>query len=216
MLTEEVSYPEPSDHPKTPSIPKPPPIFVHGVINYKDMTKSITDVVEDEQFYTKTLANNVIKLSCSSPTTYRTTVKHFKEKNIYFHTYQLKEERAFRVVLKRLHYTTDTDDIKRELHDLGHVVRNITNVRHRQTKEPLNLFFIDLEPAINNKDIYNLTAIQNRIIHFEPPRASTIIPQCTRCQQYGHTQRYYNKPYACVKCSGQQYQQLHQTTRYSS
>ena len=80
MLTEEVSYPEPSDHPKTPSIPKPPPIFVHWFINYKDMIKSITDVVEEEQFYTKTLANNVIKLSWPSPTTYRTTVKHFKEK----------------------------------------------------------------------------------------------------------------------------------------
>jgi hypothetical protein len=107
------------------------------------------------------------------------------------------------VVLKHLHYTTDTDDINKELLDLGHVVRNITNVRHRQIKEPLNLFFIDLEPAINNKDIYNLRAIQNRIIHFEPPRANTNIPQFTRCQQYGHTKRYCNNPYACVKCSGQ-------------
>jgi hypothetical protein len=203
MLTEEVSYPESSDHPKTPTIHKAPPIFVHGVINYKDMIKSITEVAEEEQFYTKTLAKNVIKLSCTSPTAYRTIVKHFKENNIYFHTYQLKEERAFRVVLKHFHYTTDTEDIKKELLDLGHVVRNITNVRHRQTKEPLNLFFIDLEPAINNKDIYNLTAIQNRIIHFEPPRVNTNIPQCTRCQKYGHTQRYCNKPYACVKCSGQ-------------
>ena len=130
------------------------------------MIKSITDVAEEEQFYTKTLANNVIKLSCSTPSTYRAIVKNFKEKNIYFHTYQLKEERAFRVVLIHLQYTTDTEDIKSELLVLGHVVRNITNVRHRQTKEPLNLFFIDLEPAKNNKEIYNLTAIQNRIIQF--------------------------------------------------
>jgi hypothetical protein len=106
------------------------------------------------------------------------------------------------VVLKHLHYTTDTEDIKKELFDLRHVVRNVTNIRHRQTKDPLNLFFIDLEPAKYNKEIYNLTAIQNRIIHFEPPRTSTNMPQCTRCQQYEHTQRYCNKPYACVKCSG--------------
>jgi dihydroneopterin aldolase len=69
-----------------------PPIFFHGVINYKDLIKSITEVAEEEQFYTKTLANNVIKLSCSTPTTCRAIVKKFKEKNIYFHTYQLKEE----------------------------------------------------------------------------------------------------------------------------
>jgi len=83
----------------------------------------------------------------STPSTYRAIVKNFKEKNIYFHTYQLKEERAFRVVLKYLHYTTDTEDVRSELLALGHVVRNITNVKHRQTKEPLNLFFIDLESA---------------------------------------------------------------------
>jgi hypothetical protein len=46
MLMEEVSYPETSDHPKTPITPKPPPIYVHGVINYKDMIKTITDVAE--------------------------------------------------------------------------------------------------------------------------------------------------------------------------
>jgi hypothetical protein len=134
MLMEEASYPETSDQPKTPIIPKPPPTYVHGVINYKDMIKSITEVAEEGQFYIKTQANNVLKLSCLTPTTYRAIVKNIKEKNIFFHTYQLKEERAFRVMLKHLHYTTDTEDIKKELFDLWHVVRNITNIRHRQTK----------------------------------------------------------------------------------
>ena len=182
--------------------PKPPPIYVHGVIDYAEMNKTITEVAEEEQFRTKTLASNKIKISCTTPTTYRTIVKHFKEKNIYFHTYQLKEDRAFRVVLKHLHYTTDIGDIKRELSVHGHTVRNVTNIRHRLTKDPLNLFYVDLEPAPNNKDVYAITAIQNKIILFEPPRTNMGTPQCTRCQHYGHTQRYCNKPYACVKCSG--------------
>jgi len=202
VLMDDASSPDTPTRTKPQPIPKPPTIYVHGVIHYGEMIKSITEVAEEEQFCTKTLTNNVIKISCTTPTTYRAIVKHFKEKNIYFHTYQLKEERAFRVVLKYLHYTTDTDDIKRELFDLGHVVRNITNIRHRQTKDPMNLFYVDLEPASNNKDVYNITAIQNKIILFEPPRTNSGIPQCTRCQQYGHTQRYCNKPYVCVKCSG--------------
>jgi len=50
---------------------------------------------------------------------------------------------------------------------------------------------------------YNITAIQNKIIHIEPPRTNKKhILQCTRCQQYGHTRTYCNKPYACVKCGG--------------
>jgi hypothetical protein len=204
VLMDEASSPDAPTRTKPQSIPKPPPIYVHGVIHHGPMIKSITEVAQEEQFCTKTLANNVMKISCTAPATYSAIVKHFKEKNIYFYTYQLKEERAFRVVLKYLHYTTDTDGIKRELLDLGHTVRNITNIRHRQTKDLLNKFCIDLEPASNNKDIY-IIALQTKIIQFEPPRTTTSIPQCTRCQQYGHTQRYCNKPYVYVKCSGHQH-----------
>jgi hypothetical protein len=167
------------------------------------MINSMNEVAEVEQFRTKSMTNNVIKLMCITLDTYRSLIKHFKDKDIYFHTYQLKEERAYRVILKYLHHTTNVEDIRHELFALGHVARNIINVRHRITKESLNLFFVDLEPAKNHKDIYNLTAIQNKIIHIEPPRMNKIhIPQCTRCQHYGHTRSYCNKPYACVKCGG--------------
>jgi len=201
-LMDDASSPDIHECTKPKHTPKPPPMYVHGVLNYAKMNKSITEVEEEEHFCTKTLTNNVIKMSCTTPDTFRTIVKHFKEKNIYFHTYQLKEDRAFRVVLKHLHHTTDTNDIKRELAALGHTFRNITKIRHGQIKNPLNQFYVDIEPAQNNKDIYAITAIQNKIILFEPPRTNMTIPQCTRCQQYGHTQRYCNKPLACVKCSG--------------
>jgi len=138
-----------------------------------------------------------------TPDTYRILIKHFKEKGIYYHTYQFKEERAYRVVLKYLHHTTEVEDICQELFTLRHVVRNIVNIHHRLTKEPLNPFFVDLEPANNNTDIYNITAIQNKMIHIEPPRTKKQhIPQCVRCQQYGHTRTYCDRPYACVKCGG--------------
>jgi len=162
------------------------------------MIHSINEVAEAEQFYTKSLANNVIKITCLTPETYRSLIKHFKDSDVYYHTYQIKEERAYRVVLKYLHHSTDIEDIKQDLLQQGHVARNIGNIPHRMTKEPLNLFFLDLELAPNNKEVYNLTAIQNKLIHIEPPRTNqNHIPQCARCQQYGHTHRYCNRPYAC-------------------
>ncbi|PSN31752.1 hypothetical protein C0J52_26640, partial [Blattella germanica] len=57
-----------------------------------------------------------------------------------YHTYQLKHERTFRVVLRNMHYSIDKDSIIHELHELGHRVRNIHNIQHRVTKEPLPLF----------------------------------------------------------------------------
>jgi hypothetical protein len=189
MLTDEDHHADLDEQPQPPTIHKPPPIFIHWVINYDEMINSMNEVAEVEQFRTKSMANNVIKLTCITPDTYRSLIKHFKDKDIYYHTYQLKEERAYRVVLKYLQHTTDVEDIRQELFALGHVARNIVNVHHWLTKEPLSLFVVDLELAKNNKDIYNLTAIQNKIIHIEPPRMNRIhIPQCTRCQHYGHTQ----------------------------
>ena len=183
MLTEDSSHPETSKKPHPPQGSKPPPILLHGVINCTEMIKSLTEVADEEQFLTKSLPNNVIKLACSTQETYRAIIKHCKEQNIYYHTYQLKEDRAFRVVIKHLHYTTGLDDIKNELRILGHEVRSIINVKNRQTKEPLNIFFIDHEPATNNKDIYAVKVIQNKIIHIEPPRSTKpYIPQCVRCQ----------------------------------
>jgi hypothetical protein len=199
MLAEDSPLPEDRGSIHPIQVTKPPPIFLHGVVNFTEMMKNLTEVVEEEQFYTKSLANNVIKIVSLTPDTYRKIVSHSKERNIYCHTYQLKEERAFRVVLKHLHYSSNLDDIKQEFSSLGHVVRNIINVKHRLIKEPLNIFYIDIEPAANNKDIYAIKAIQNKIIKFEPPHSNKQhTPQCMRCQHYGHTRKYCNRPLNCV------------------
>jgi hypothetical protein len=68
------------------------------------MIKRIRDIAEDEQNCTKSVADSVIKINCVTPKTYRKLVKYFKENNIFYHTYQLKEERAYRTVIKYLHH----------------------------------------------------------------------------------------------------------------
>jgi hypothetical protein len=203
ILTNETSLNSTEGSPNPTRNHKPPPIFIHGVINYGAMINQIRNIVEDEQYSTKSLSNNVIKINCVTPETYRTFIRYLKENDIYYHTYQLKEERAYRIVIKHLHHSTDIEEIRQELLELGHKARNILNAHHRITKEPLNLFFIDLEPAENNKEIYKITALQNKIIQIEPPRAKkNNIVQCMRCQQYGHTKSYCNRPFSCVKCGG--------------
>jgi hypothetical protein len=182
--------------------PRPPPIYVHDVINYPRMINHIAEVAEEETFSTKSMANNIIKINCNTPDTYRKLISFMKDRNIVYHSYQPKEERSYRVVIKHLHHTADTQDIAIELAELGHKVRNVLNVKHRQTKEPLNLFFVDLEPAANNKDIYHITSLQNKIIEIEPPNKPRHIIQCTRCQLYDHSKTYCNRPYMCVKCGG--------------
>jgi hypothetical protein len=125
-----------------------------------------------------------------------------REKNIIHHTYQPKQNRAFRVSIKHLHYSANLKEIEQELNMEGYKARNILNARSRLTKEPVNLFFVDLEPATNNKDIYKIVKIQNKAIEIQAPRKVKGIAQCMRCQQYGHTKSFCNRPYVSVKCGG--------------
>ena len=122
--------------------------------------------------------------------------------NAKFHTYQLKQERPFRVVLRNIHHSVDLDELKFELQTFGHEVTNISNIRHRVTKNPLPPFFVDVKQKGNNKEIYNVNRLMNSIIKFEPPLVKREIVQCKRCQRYGHTQKYCNHNFRCVKCAG--------------
>ena len=95
------------------------------------------------------------------------------------------------------------NDITQDLTDKGHEVTNIWNVKKRVTEKPLPIHFIDIKPASNNKEIYNITTLLNTIVQFEAPHSKREIPQCMRCQQFGHTKNYCRNNPRCVKCAAQ-------------
>jgi hypothetical protein len=45
-------------------IPKPPPVFIYGVTNYNDMENKLTEIIEQEQYSTKSTSDNTIKINC--------------------------------------------------------------------------------------------------------------------------------------------------------
>lgn len=180
--------------------PKPPPIFIPDVSDVKKMTSSIESVLSKEEYSYKCLFKNKVKICTVSSEAYRKLVRKLNTLEVSFHTYQLKQERAYRVVLKNMHSSTDLQEIKDSIEAAGHLVRNISNAKSFHTKEPLPMFFIDLEPNPNNKDIYELTFLLNAKVTFEPPRKNKEAVQCKKCQRYGHTKTYCWYPFRCVKC----------------
>ena len=106
------------------------------------------------------------------------------------------------MVLRHLHHSIHPDVIKGELESLGHIARNVFNIRHRLTKAPVPLYFVDLEPCDNKKSIFDLYFLFNMKITVEAPRKKNSIVQCTRCQSYGHTKTYCARRFVCVKCGG--------------
>ena len=80
---------------------------------------------------------------------------------------------------------------------------NIWNVKQRITKKPLPIHYVHIKSPGNNKEIYNITTLLNRIVQLEAPHAKCEIQQCIHCQQFGHTRNYFWKNPTCVKCAAQ-------------
>lgn len=179
---------------------KPPQIIIPNIADVAAMVKTFASVIPSTNFNYKAMNDGQMRIFTKTIDSYRALVKYLNEKNVQFHTYQIRLERAYRVVIKNLHHSTPLSYIKECIESSGHKVRSIANVRRRITKEPLPMFFVDIEPDKNNKDIYNIKHIYNAIIKVEPPRTTDDIVQCHRCQEFGHTKAYCKKLVNCVKC----------------
>lgn len=80
------------------------------------------------------------------------------------------------------------------------MVTNVTNVLKTQTKGPLPLFFVDLNPSPNNEDIFMFKTICFTKVKGEAPHIKRDLVKCYRCQQYGHTKSYCNHHPKCIRC----------------
>jgi len=181
--------------------PKSPPIFVAGVNNIKSL-KELLVTVFGEDFELKALNGNQVKFQPKFADKYRTIIKALIEKHTEFHTYQPKEERCFRTLLRGMHYSTDVEGIKSAIQHHGNTVINVYNIKQQRINMPLSLFFVDLKPNENNKDIYLTEILNCTKVRFEPPRPKRNIPQCGKWQRHGHNQAYCFHSPRCVKCAG--------------
>ena len=103
------------------------------------MVKYLTETLQEEQYYCKALPNETVKINVNTSDSYRRLIKRLHDDKIVHHTYQIREEKAYRVVLRNLHHSIPPNEIQAELETLGYKVRNVLNIRHRVTKEPLPL-----------------------------------------------------------------------------
>jgi hypothetical protein len=182
-------------------MPKPSPIYVSDVTTISPLIQLLEQIVE-QQYELKALTNNHVKIQPKNSDSYQTIVKVLAEKQAEFHTYKSKEERNYRVVLKNMQYSINPEDIKMGTEKLGHSIRNIWNIKQYRTELPLFMFFVELQPAPNNKDIFNVKYIQQCKIKFEPPRYKRDIAQCANYQRYGHTKNYCHLKPRRIKCTG--------------
>ncbi|KAL4097978.1 hypothetical protein QTP88_022656 [Uroleucon formosanum] len=107
------AYPQDCD--ETDEVFKPPPpIFIKNVIDFPALCTALTEEIGVDNFFCKS-TNDSLKIQISSPAAYRALVHYPKAEEAEFHTYQLKEDKPLRVVIRNLHPSTPLDLIKDEL-----------------------------------------------------------------------------------------------------
>ena len=190
---------DPTESPTT-RIAKPPPIYIDAKI-IDPLIELLNNTAGKENYTIKQTKIDQVKVQTNTPDIFRKVTRSLKDKNAAYHIYQLKSDKSYKAVIRGLQPKTNTDKISEELANIGNQVRSINNINKYDTKQPLPLFLVELEPRNNNKDIYDIEKLLNTIVKVEPPRHKKDIPQCIRCQQYGHTKIYCNRIPACVKCA---------------
>jgi len=180
----------------------PPPIIVKGVADFVSVRSELLDRVGPNSFTFKS-TSNTLKIQSNSPDVYREIIHFLKDAKAEYHTYQMQENKAFRIVIRNLHPTTNTSEIKSAIEEVGFSVRQVSNVLHKITKSKLPLFFVDLEPAEINKNIFEINSLLHTKIKIEEPYKRHELIQCQNCQEYGHSKTYCAHPPRCVRCATQ-------------
>ena len=114
----------------------------------------------------------------------------------------MQENKAYQIVIRNLHPSTNIAEIRTAIKEIGFQVRQITNVQHKTLKLNLPIFFVDLEPSELNKDIFHISHLLRTKVKIEEPFQKRDLVQCLNCQEYGHTKSYCAHSPKCVRCAG--------------
>lgn len=181
---------------------KPPPVILYGITDINKLSNLIQTRITKDNYALRTVTKQQLRVTFTDLETYKVFMSLMREHKLIGHTFTPKSERAYRIVIRKLHPSTPTEEIRAAIEKTGNTVRGeIINARFGQNKIPTGTFFVNLEPSPNNGCVKQIKYIYNTSVVIEDPRKKSSIVQCKRCQQYGHSKNNCLRPYRCVKCA---------------
>lgn len=174
-------------------IKKPPPITVKNMTNFPQMLNALaTANIPADEFQSKLLNNNKIKVNATNAETYRSITALLNNKGVQWYSFEDKQSRDIRVMTKGLHHTINPVDIITHLNQKGLKATNATNkqkwltakqkqdrkVKGLQEVVPLDMFIVAFDRETDVDKIYNIKTVMNSKVHIEPLKKNENIPQC--------------------------------------
>ncbi|KAM8718300.1 hypothetical protein ACLKA7_001000 [Drosophila subpalustris] len=157
---------------------KPSPIFAPDGSYIKGFITDDALAIENLRF------DGSVRVYVEDKASFIKLKEYLNANEIHYQTFQARDERAYRIAVKGLHYNTEIDEIKEALAAHGYIVRGceIKNAISRTNKKPMSLFFVNLELSSCNKDMFAIKRLYRCVVTIEPPLKSKEVLQCYRCQ----------------------------------
>jgi hypothetical protein len=115
-----------ASHSQTKESNKPPPIMITGVENRENLTSIIKQAIGDENYQTKLMNNCITKVNVLSDYAYRILTNSLKANHIPWFSYENKQNRAIKFMIKNLHHSYQPMNILRSINDQGLQALNTT------------------------------------------------------------------------------------------
>ncbi|CAB3258396.1 unnamed protein product [Arctia plantaginis] len=138
--------------PKEKRPAKPPPIVLYGVEDVNKLIELLITVVEKDQFSFKIINRNQLRISSLDIETYKQIINMARKNGLIGHTFNRKDQRCFRVVIRNLHPSTPISAIREAIEVTGNIVSGeIINAKFGPDKKSTSTFFVNIAPGPNNK-----------------------------------------------------------------
>lgn len=178
-----------------------PPIFLRNV-NVKSLIDQLKAKNVIFKFQNKSKFKS--KLFLQDASTHAEMMELLRKNNVDSYSYTPSEFKRESIVCRGLYHKTGVDEIKNDIEtlvpDSVDTVSKFTTEYSRKNGFETGLFLITLKQNRNLSEIACIKFILNQVVSWEKPKSNLKVPQCWRCQLWGHYSKNCNRPFACVKC----------------
>lgn len=108
-----------------PKVHKPPPVIISNLINYTEITQNLQ--LKNLDFNATMMNNNQLKINVNIETEYRELTQFMNSIKQEWHTYEDKQVRPIRVMVRNAHPSCDPTDITTELTEKDFKVISVEN-----------------------------------------------------------------------------------------
>lgn len=186
------------------TIDKPPPI----IVKIEKEVAPIMDLLNrfGIEFNSIRLNDYQLKINVADSDHYRLVTSQLYEHQFQFHSYENKQTRPIRVMARNIHQSCSEREVFENLAQQGYKIHSVsqklkvTKTNEGTERKPLPLYMLTFQPDEDVKRIHEIKFICNMKVSIENLRKNKLIPQCKKCQLFGHTQKYCYNAFKCVKC----------------